>query len=57
MLIYIIGKTEITPLLSIGAGNERLLGKIGELTSTNEKARLMSSEDYDSDLESTCSDE
>lgn len=52
-----LGKTEFTPLLSIGAGNPRLLKEIGELTLMNEKARLMNSEDYDSDLESTCSDE
>lgn len=52
-----LGKTELTPLLSIGEGNPRLLEEIGELTLMNEKARLMTSEDYDSDLESTCSDE
>lgn len=55
-MLRLSGKTEIIPLLSIGGGNERLLG-IGELILLNEKARLMNSENYDSDLESTCSDE
>lgn len=56
-MLILSGKTEFTPLLSIGTGNPRLLEEIKELTFMNEKARLMNSEDYDSDLESTYSDE
>lgn len=56
-MLILSGNPEFTPFLSIGTGNPRLLEEIRGLALMNEKARLMNSEDCDSDLESTCSGE